>query len=314
MSDPDPFCKASADDLRWGARRNPGASCNLQRLGCPPPDRFLISGDAKTEATARVMHRGRPFPDLTFRTMNGQLQNRILMRLNEHDAGEVIARCERISLPRSSLLAEPGAMMEFAYFPVGCVLSSIVILDNGTSVETATAGNEGMVYVGLTAQQHSSPFRIITQIAGGCLRIRADALERSLRELPQLQALLHRYCLSLLLQTSQNAACNLRHTVEQRMARWLLVCGDRSGNEELDLTQEFLSLMLGVRRQSVNVTAGLLQRKGLIAYRRGGIKVLDRAGLEATACECYGVTSRLYDQVMGGGTEPAAASPVMAGH
>lgn len=240
--------------------------------------------------------------------MIGHLQNLILKRLNEQETALLTSRLERISLPRSTLLAEPGTPLEFAYFPAGCVLSSIVVLDNGTSVETATAGNEGMVYVGLSAQQQHSPFRIITQIAGDCLRIRADALERTLRELPHLQTLLHRYCLSLLLQTSQNAACNLRHTVEQRMARWLLVCGDRSGHQELDLTQEFLSLMLGVRRQSVNVTAGLLQRKGLIAYRRGGIRVLDRAGLEATACECYRVTSRLYELVMGGAPVPVAHS------
>lgn len=240
--------------------------------------------------------------------MNGQLQNRILLRLNEQDVTQLASRFDRITVPRNALIAERGTALDFAYFPVGCVLSSIVVLDNGTSVETATTGNEGMVHVGLTAQQFASPFRIVTQISGECLRIRADELDRALHELPHFRTLLNRYCLSLLLQTSQNAACNLRHTVEQRMARWLLAGGDRSGRQELDLTQEFLSLMLGVRRQSVNVTVGLLQQRGLIAYRRGVIKVLDRPGLEATACECYRVTSRLYEQTMAGGLPPDLAS------
>ncbi|MBL8849681.1 MAG: Crp/Fnr family transcriptional regulator [Planctomycetaceae bacterium] len=222
-------------------------------------------------------------------------ENRILARLSDAEHEQLAPRFDRVALTRSFVIAEPGMTLEFAYFPVGCVLSSLIVFENGMTVETATAGNEGMVYAGLSLRPQHMPYRIIPQIAGECLRIAAEELLRSIREIPRLGALLQRYCLSLLLETSQNAACNLRHTVEQRMARWLLLCADRSGKDEFELTQEFLAMMLGVRRQSVNVTAGLLNDRRLIDYRRGGIKVLDRAGLTSAACECYRAISRLYD-------------------
>lgn len=229
---------------------------------------------------------------------NGQAQNRILGRLNEVDYGPLAARLERVRLPHGAVLSEPGAALEYAYFPVGCVLSSIIVLRNGVGVEAATTGNEGMVDVGLAVGRNSTPYRIIQQVAGDCLRIRAADFHDALEGSPRLRKLLHKYCLALLHQSAQNSACNLRHSVEERMSRWLLVCADRSNKHEMDLTQEFLSAMLGVRRQSVNVTAGVLQREGLIAYRRGGVRILDREGLEATACECYRVASRLYEHTM----------------
>ncbi len=230
--------------------------------------------------------------------MNGRVQNRLLARLHDADYARLVGHLERVRMPHGAVLSEPGDDLEYAYFPVGCVLSSIIVLSNGISVEAATTGNDGMVDVGLVVNRSATPYRIIQQVAGDCLRIRAETLHDALEDIPRLRKLLHKYCLALLHQSSQNSACNLRHTVEERMSRWLLVCADRSNKSELDLTQEFLSEMLGVRRQSVNVTAGQLQRAGLIAYRRGGVKILDREGLEAAACECYRVTTSMYEHNM----------------
>ena len=230
--------------------------------------------------------------------MTQLLENRILARLNDAEHAQLAPRFERVALPRSLLIAEPGVPPEFAYFPINCVLSSLIVFENGTTVEAATSGREGMVYAGFAMGPGPMPFRIIPQIGGDCLRIGAEELLRSVREVPRLGLLLQRYCLTLLLETSQNAACNLRHSVEQRMARWLLLCADRSGRDEFELTQEFLAMMLGVRRQSVNVTAGLLHDRQLIDYRRGGIRILDRAGLANAACECYRAITRLYTPEM----------------
>lgn len=228
----------------------------------------------------------------------GQVQNRILGRLSEPDYLRLARDLERVRMPHGQVLAEPGGELTHAYFPTGCVLSSLIVLRNGVGVEAATTGNEGMVDIATVFGRRTTPFRILQQVAGDCLRIRADSLLAALEEIPRLRKLLHKYCLTQLHQAAQNSACNLRHSVEERMSRWLLVCADRSNRQEMDLTQEFLSAMLGVRRQSVNVTAGLLQRAGLIEYRRGGVRIVDREGLEATACECYRVAARLYDHNM----------------
>jgi CRP-like cAMP-binding protein len=230
--------------------------------------------------------------------MSGHTTNLILNRLSAAETERLLPRLEKQTFPQATVVAEPGDHLEYTYFPVGCVLSTIVVLKNGASVETATTGNEGIVEIGCLIGRPRPPYRIIVQVGGDCLRIRNDVLRDMLEELPILRKLLQRYCIALLHQTQQNSACNLRHSIEERMARWLLVCADRAGRDELDLTQEFLSVMLGVRRQSVNVTAGVLQRAGFVAYRRGGIRILDRAGLEAAACECYRLNSELYAQAM----------------
>ena len=271
---------------------------------CPHPDRPDLQvgtlpchqGRHERRHTACTCLGGGPSNLIGY--MKPQLENQILARLNDAEHARLAPSLERITLQRDALLAEPWTPLRFAYFPTGCVLSSIVVLKDGTGVEAATVGNEGMVYVGIASQQLKSPYRIIPQISGDCLRVPVETLQNALRELPELTGLIHRYTLALHLQSSQNAACNLRHDIKQRLSRWLLVSADRSSSDELDLTQESLSIMLGVRRQSVNVTVGLLQREGLIAIRRGAIKIVDRPRLEAAACECYRTTAAMYDHVM----------------
>lgn len=230
--------------------------------------------------------------------LNEQAPNRMLRCLSEADYVRLASRLENVSIPRGTVVCNPGQPLEYAYFPIGCVLSSVIQLENGATVEATTIGNDGMVDVGLAVNRSTTPYLIIQQVSGDCLRMRADLLYDSLEELPRLRWMIHRYCLTLLHQSSQNSACNVQHSVEARLARWLLVCSDRCNRSEMDLTQEFLATMLGVRRQSVNLTVGLLQRAGLISFRRGAVRIVNRAGLEATACECYRVSARMYDRNM----------------
>jgi CRP-like cAMP-binding protein len=225
-------------------------------------------------------------------------QNQLLGRLPQESREQLLSRLTRTTISAGGVLCEPQQPLEQVHFPLSCVFSSLVVMEDGSAVEGSTTGNEGMVGVWLMADEVAGPHRIIQQVEGESLAMPASEFRYVLRELAGMRQLMARYSLMLLYQSGQNAACNVRHTVEERMARWLLTCADRAGKDELSLTQEFLSIMLGVRRQSVNLTAGVLQRAGFISYRRGGVKILDRAGLEGAACECYRVTREMYDRML----------------
>lgn len=224
--------------------------------------------------------------------------NQLLARLPAESREGLLSRLKRVQIAAGGILCEPRQPLEAVHFPLSCVFSSLVVMEDGSAVEGSTTGNEGMVGVWLMADEPAGPHRIIQQVEGESLAMPVDEFRHALREYAGLRQLLERYSLMLLYQAGQNAACNVRHTVEERMCRWLLTCADRAGKEELSLTQEFLSIMLGVRRQSVNLTAGVLQRAGFISYRRGGVRILDRAGLEGAACECYRVTRAMYDRML----------------
>jgi CRP-like cAMP-binding protein len=224
--------------------------------------------------------------------------NQLLARLPHETRDSLLSRLRRTNVAAGGVLCEPYQPLEQVHFPLSCVFSSLVVMEDGSAVEGSTTGNEGMIGVWLMTDEAAGPHRIIQQVEGESLAMPADEFRRGLRELAGLRQLLARYCLMLLYQAGQNAACNVRHTVEERMCRWLLTCADRAGKDELSLTQEFLSIMLGVRRQSVNLTAGVLQRAGFISYRRGGVKILDRSGLEGAACECYRVTNETYERLL----------------
>lgn len=230
--------------------------------------------------------------------MDSQKENELLGRLPQQEAELLLQRLRPARINAGGILCEPGAPLESVHFPTSCVFSSLVVMEDGSAVEASTTGNEGMIGVWLMAGETAGPHRVIQQVEGESLQMPAAEFRRVVSDSPSLRQLLERYALTLLQQSGQNAACNVRHTVEERMCRWLLTCADRAGKDELSLTQEFLSIMLGVRRQSVNLTAGVLQRAGFISYRRGGVKILDRAGLEQAACECYRVTHNMYDRMM----------------
>jgi len=172
------------------------------------------------------------------------------------------------------------------------MISILAVQPDGKSVEVGLIGNEGFAGLPLLVGYRSSPTRMITQGDGSAYRCDADVLKQLVRQCPQLSQQLHRFSQQLAMQTTQIAACNRLHEVEERLARWILMTQDRLLSDTLPLTQEFLGQMLGTRRSSVTVSAGILQKAGLISYSRGNVTILNRKKLEAAACDCYGIVQR----------------------
>ena len=224
--------------------------------------------------------------------------NKILERLPAADFGIMSGHLERVTPALGEVVAHPGVEPEWVHFPVTGVLSSMVVLEDGSTVEASTIGNEGMNGLYLMADPFANPYRINVQVDGELLRVPTDVFRRAVRESKALSQLMMRYSLVLIQRGAQNGACIQHHTIEERMCRWLLETAYRKDADRFGLTQEFLSDMLGVRRQSVNLTARVLQAAKLIEYHRGELTILDRAGLEEASCECFRVTSLMYDRTM----------------
>lgn len=190
-------------------------------------------------------------------------------------------------------------MIEAVYFPEAGMVSLVAGFDEGTQGEVGVVGREGMIGMPLVMGVESAFVEAMVQMPGTALSMTAKAFRQELKECAPLMALLLRYSEAVHAQVSQTAACNASHALEQRLACWLLIAHDRAEGDDLPLTQGFLGLMLGVHRPSVTVTAGILQRAGLIRYGNGLITVLDRASLEAASCECYGVVRRRFASLLG---------------
>jgi CRP-like cAMP-binding protein len=227
-----------------------------------------------------------------------RLRNKILERLPEPDYQRIVGQMERVSPGLGEVVAEPGVAPKWVHFPVSAVLSSMVVLENGSTVEGSTLGNEGMDGLYLLTEPLANPYKINVQVQGDILRLPASAFKKILKDSPAMSQLLMRYALVSIQRGAQNGACIQHHSIEERMCRWLLETAHRNGRDQFHLTQEFLSDMLGVRRQSVNLTARLLQGAELIKYHRGELTILDRAGLEEASCECFRVTSEMYERSM----------------
>ena len=224
--------------------------------------------------------------------------NRLLDSLPPSTRLRVLANAREVALRSRDVLREPGGKLRFAYFPVDCVISLVVQMRDGTGIEAATVGREGLVGVSVfLGAEDLTRTRVVCQVPGRAWRIAPDVLLREAERSRSLRSLLGAYTQALFTQIEQSVGCNRLHGVEARCARWLLQSHDRSGRDEFHLTQEFLAMMLGVRRASVTVAAGALQRAGLIRYRRGVVRVEDREGLEALACECYATVRSVYDRV-----------------
>ncbi len=229
----------------------------------------------------------------------GAVRNRLLAALAPEDRAALAPHLEPVALGVGQVLAGPGEAFAHVYFPETAVLSVIARMADGAGVEVGTVGNEGLAGVSVLLDTEASPNETLAQIPGAALRVPAAAFTAAVDARPGLRRLLHRYAQAYLTQVAQGAACNRLHGIEARCARWLLMTHDRVGGADaFPLTQEFLAIMLGVRRAGVTVAAGALQDAGLIRYRRGGIRVLDRAGLGAAACECYGVVRRQFDRLL----------------
>jgi CRP-like cAMP-binding protein len=225
-------------------------------------------------------------------SVNGRsVQNTILLALPEHERDTIFAKLEFVVLPVSTLLNEIGGPIKFAFFMNEGLASVLSMTADGRTVEVGLCGKEGFVGIPLTVGFSTSPTRIIVQIAGSGFKISAKDLAAAILECPKLATALQRFAQEMTLQSSQVAACNRLHEVDERLARWLLMSQDRLGGDLVPLTQEFLAHMLGTRRASVTVAAGILQTAGLIKYTRGSVRVENRAQLEQAACECYGIMS-----------------------
>lgn len=225
-------------------------------------------------------------------------ENQFFARLPPAEREELLRSAEPVSLATRAVVCEPSRPLESTWFPVTSVLSSLVILENGTPVEAYAIGREGMAGLALLIESTLSPHRVIQEVDGETLRIPASTFRRVLAESSSLQQLMQRYALTLLDQAGQNTACIAEHPLEERMCRWLLATSERARRDEFPITQEFLSEMLGVRRQAVNITARLLHRAGIIEYTRGRLRILDRSGLEQGSCECYWTNKAIYDRLM----------------
>ncbi len=208
-----------------------------------------------------------------------------------------MAATTRVTLNVRMVLFEPGGAVDSVYFPTDGVVSLVTPLHTGAIVEVATIGNEGVVGVPVVQPLTSFAVRAITQVAGHALQMEASVFSEWVANSRPFQSLIDRYTQALFGQIAQAAACNRLHSSEERLSRWLLMSRDRVGSDQFMITQEFLAQMLGARRSTVSVSAGILQRAGLIRYARGHVTIVDRTGLEAVACECYAVIKAELDRV-----------------
>jgi len=221
--------------------------------------------------------------------------NLLLAHLSPDDAASLAPFLEEHPLLQGDVIAVAGKPFQYAWFPDTAVLSVINNMSDGSAVEIGTIGNEGFVGIGLVLGEPVSLHFTVAQIPGLARRIPANVLTEASRSSETLRRALHHYTCAFIGQISQTAACNARHDIEQRCARWLLMSHDRVGGvDTFPLKHEYLAIMLGVRRTGVTIAAGALQARGLIRYRRGLMRIVDRAGLEAKACECYQVVKEQF--------------------
>ena len=227
-------------------------------------------------------------------------RNRLLEKLPAAEQRRLMPLLTPVDLPLNQVVYEYRGPVDHAYFPMGAVLSALTMMQDGGAIEVATVGNEGVVGHDTLAGSRASPHRMVVQIGGGgAWRIAAGALQEEAARSAPLRDLLTNYHSAFMAQISQSVACNGLHRLEQRCCRWLLMSRDRVGSDDLRLTHEYLSMMLGTRRASVTETLRPLQEAALVRSHRGLITILDADGLEGRACECYRVVRDEYDRLLG---------------
>jgi len=219
----------------------------------------------------------------------GQLSNRLLAALPKKEYQCLLPKLELVNLAFGDILYEPGEVITHVHFPNNSIISLLSAVAERSTLEVGIVGNEGMAGISVFMGVNVSRNQFLVHGAGTAMRMKAETLGSEFKHLAALDRLLRRYSYSLFTQISQSAACNRFHTVDARLARWMLMTHDRIGADEFQLTQEFMSNLLGVRREGVSKAAGELQRKKLINYSRGLITILSRPGLEKVACKCYQV-------------------------
>jgi|SRR5437868_8242924 len=232
----------------------------------------------------------RAFPKLKQSDGDGnRIHSEILRDLPREECEVLFSKLEFVRLKTHEVLHEPGETLKFAYFCNSGVVSILSVFPDGKCVEVGLVGKEGFLGLPLVAGFRTASTRAVAQVAGSAFRVSGEALVLVLRECPSLDRGLQRFSQIAAMQTTQIAACNRLHEVNERLARWLLMSADRVGSNWLPLTQELLAQMLGTRRASVTVAAGILEKAGLISHSRGEVKIIDRRKLEEAACECYAI-------------------------
>jgi CRP-like cAMP-binding protein len=231
-------------------------------------------------------------------------KNLLLAALSAVELKRLRVNLEPVEMPLGEVVYESGRHLDHVYFPTTCIVSLLYVLENGASAEIAVVGYEGVVGVSIFMGGETTPSRAVVQSAGKAYRLPGAMMKEEFTRGGTMQHLMLRYTQSLITQMAQTAVCNRHHSVDQQLCRWLLLSIDRLPSPEITMTQELIANMLGVRREGVTEAAGKLQDAGVIRYRRGHIKVLDRERLEAMSCECYGVVRR----------ETARLLPVVAPH
>jgi CRP-like cAMP-binding protein len=235
------------------------------------------------------------------------VRNRLLAALSPEDWAHLEPHLEAVELPFDQTVHAADGPVDAVFFVETGMVSLIVTLEGGDQVESGLAGPEGLVGLPLVYGNSHAFTESRVQMEGTALRIDAAPLRAEMERSAALRALLLRYALAFHAQVTLTAACNARHAIEQRLAKWLLTAHDRAGGDEFAMTHEFLSLMLGVRRPGVSIAAGMLQKAGLIHYARGRMTIADRPGLEAASCECYHTVRHEFARLLGPG---AAKLPI----
>jgi CRP-like cAMP-binding protein len=224
--------------------------------------------------------------------------NHILEALPQPEFDRLSAHLKLVPMPLGMVLYESGAALRHIYFPTNSIVSLLYVMQDGASAEIAVVGNEGSVGVSLFMGGETTPSRAIVQSAGYAYRLTGARLKQEFNRHGEMLHILLRYTQSLITQMAQTAVCNRHHSLDQQLCRWLLLSLDRLNDNHLQMTQELIANMLGVRREGVTEAAGKLQKLGIIKYVRGKITVLDRPHLERRSCECYAVVKRETDRLL----------------
>lgn len=225
------------------------------------------------------------------------LHNHLLAGLSLEDRNRLLPDLQFVAMPLGKVLYESGDALRHVYFPVDCIVSLLYVMEDGASAEISVVGNEGLIGIALFMGGETTPSRAIVQSAGYAYRLDGQQLKDEFHRNGGLQVLLLRYTQALITQMAQTAVCNRLHSVDQQLCRWLLLSLDRLSSNQLNMTQDLIANMLGVRRNGVTEAAGKLQRLGVIKYARGQITVLNRPKLEQLSCECYAVVKRESDRL-----------------
>jgi CRP-like cAMP-binding protein len=226
------------------------------------------------------------------------LQNQLLAAMPADVLARLTPHLTSTSFTLGQVVYEPDQELQHVYFPTTSIVSLLYIMENGTSAEMGVVGCDGVVGIAVFMGGDTTPNRAVVQIAGDALRLELEFFRKEFRRFGELHRALMLYTQALLTQMSQTAVCNRLHSVGQQLCRCLLLSHDRLKSDDLVMTQELIANMLGVRREGVSVAANRLQQAGLISYRRGHIKIIDRPGLERAVCECYQVVKTETDRLL----------------